>query len=367
MRQPVWGLQLKGVRRQKRSNGTVDRYHRASGIKLPDLPETHPDFIAAWTIAEAGMADPLTRAARNAPVQPGTLSAAIRLEQTGREWGGFSAVYRNQMKREFDAMDAAYGKAMIRAIRPKHIEADLSKLTDGKANTRLKAWRRVMAGAKRRGEIEADPAIQVTRRTVKTDGFPPWSAAEIAAFRARWPIGTTARAAFELVFWTGARTKDAVALGPRNIDHDGLLIYRQSKVGKPAHVPWNSALPAFARGWAAELDGVKAALQATAGGFTFLEAHGRVRSVKGLGNLIANAARAVRVEKSAHGLRKSRLTAIAEAGGSAHAIMAWGGHQTLQEAERYTRSAHLRRLVLGDGQTGNSVSRSVPDTKTGKK
>ncbi|MBL3597700.1 tyrosine-type recombinase/integrase [Rhodovulum sulfidophilum] len=365
MRQPVWGVQLKGGRRQRRGDRVV-KYHRATGIRLPDLPETHPDFVAAWAAAEAGGADPLAKAARVAPVAIGSLSASIRAEQAGRDWKSLSAVYRSAMKREFDAMSEAYGKAQTKAIRPKHIEADLAKLSDGKANTRLKAWRRVMAGAKRRGEIEVDPSIQVKRRIVKSEGFPAWSAAEIASYRERWPIGTTARAAFELVFWTAARTIDAVTLGPRNIDHDGVLIYRQSKVGKPAHVPWNSVLPAFASGWAVELSQVKDALQVTSGGFTFLEANGKVRSVKGLGNLIAESARTAGISKSAHGLRKSRLTAIAEAGGTAHAIMAWGGHQTLQEAERYTRAAQLKKLVMGDEHIENSVSLEIRDTKTAK-
>ncbi|MCP3971507.1 MAG: tyrosine-type recombinase/integrase [Rhodobacteraceae bacterium] len=270
------------------------------------------------------------------------------------------------MKREYNAMEGAYGDAQIRAIKPKHVEADLSKLTDGKANTRLKAWRRVMADAKRRGQIETDPSIQVKRRATKSAGFPSWTWAEIEAFRKRWPIGTVARAAFELVFWTGARTVDAVKLGPRNIDHDGLLVYRQSKIGKPAHVPWNNVMPAFANSWSDELALVKDSLCATGGGFTFLEANGRVRSVKGLGNLISKSADAAGVAKSAHGLRKARLTAIAESGGSAHAIMAWGGHQTLQEAERYTRAAQLKKLVMGEEQTGNNASLAIPDTKTRK-
>lgn len=366
MRQPVWGIQLKGVRRQRRGDRLI-KYHRATGLRLPDLPETHPDFIAAWAAAEAGKDNPLARAARAAPVASGTLAATIRIEQTGRAWEELSAVYRAAMRREFDVMLEAYGAAQTKAVKSKHIEADLANLSDGKANTRLKAWRRVMAGAKRRGETESDPSIQVRRRTVKTDGFPVWTVSEIEAYRDRWPIGTTARAAFELVFWTAARTVDAVTLGPRNIDHDGVLIYRQSKVGRPAHVPWSSSLPNFARTWTLELRQLKEALQVTSGGFTFLEVNGKVRSVKGLGNLIAGSARAAGINKSAHGLRKSRLTAIAEAGGTAHAIMAWGGHQTLQEAERYTRAAQLKGLVMGERQTGNGVSHAVPDTKRAKK
>ncbi len=35
-------------------NGKVYRWHRHTRVKLPDdLPETHPDFIAAWANAEA--------------------------------------------------------------------------------------------------------------------------------------------------------------------------------------------------------------------------------------------------------------------------------------------------------------------------
>ena len=51
-------------------------------------------------------------------------------------------------------------------------------------------------------------------------------------------------------------------------------------------------------------------------------------------------------DRTAHGLRKARLTMIAEHGGSAHAIMAWGGHKTLAEAQHYTKSTLLKSLVL---------------------
>ncbi|WP_241963236.1 tyrosine-type recombinase/integrase [Paracoccus suum] len=90
---------------------------------------------------------------------------------------------------------------------------------------------------------------------------------------------------------------------------------------------------------------------------------GRVRSVKGLSNTISEAARAAGLSnRTAHGLRKARLTAIAEAGGSAHAIMAWGGHKSLSEAQRYTSAAQTRRLVMGTEQEGNAVSLRRSDT-----
>lgn len=365
MRSPVWGVQLKGVRRQRRGERVV-KYHRASGIRLPDLPETHPDFVAAWAAAEASLTGPAALA-RKAPVTAGTLAAAIRAEKASRPFAELSSLYQSILRRDFDAMEAAYGTAPLKGLRSRHIEADLDKLSADAANKRLKAWRRVMGGARRRGEIESDPSIGVKRIKVKTEGFPAWTQDEVEKFRARWPIGTVQRACFELVCWTGARTNDAVRLGPRNIDHGGVLSYRQSKTANPAMVPWSNPLPGYAAAWAAERETVKAALACLSGGFTFLEANGRVRSVKGLGNVISEAARQAGVEKSAHGLRKYRLTAIAESGGSAHAIMAWGGHQTLVEAEHYTRAADRRRLVMGVEQDGNVVSPCSPDTKTAKK
>lgn len=44
-------VKLRGVRRYRYGDRTYT-YHRASGAPLPDLPETHPDFIAAFKRAE---------------------------------------------------------------------------------------------------------------------------------------------------------------------------------------------------------------------------------------------------------------------------------------------------------------------------
>ena len=93
-------------------------------------------------------------------------------------------------------------------------------------------------------------------------------------------------------------------------------------------------------------------------GFTLLETSlGKARTVKGLSNLITAAAAAAGIHgKTPHGLRKYRLSAIAESGGSAHAIMAWGGHASLSEAEAYTRSASRKAVVIGVEQEQNAVN-----------
>ncbi|MCK5089168.1 MAG: tyrosine-type recombinase/integrase [Hyphomicrobiaceae bacterium] len=48
---------------------------------------------------------------------------------------------------------------------------------------------------------------------------------------------------------------------------------------------------------------------------------------------------------SAHGLRKAAATPLAEAGASAHQLMAWFGWKSLKEAERYTRAVDQKKLA----------------------
>lgn len=96
------------------------------------------------------------------------------------------------------------------------------------------------------------------------------------------------------------------------------------------------------------------------GGMTFLQtAKFKSRSVKGLGNIIRQAAKDAKLpNKSAHGLRKNRLTHVVEHGGSARAIMAWGGHKTLAEAQKYTNSAQLKFPVTGTKQKQNDANQT---------
>jgi len=46
-----------------------------------------------------------------------------------------------------------------------------------------------------------------------------------------------------------------------------------------------------------------------------------------------------------HGLRKTAARMLAEAGCSVHEIMSVTGHKSISEVERYTRSAHQKKLA----------------------
>jgi integrase-like protein len=64
-----------------------------------------------------------------------------------------------------------------------------------------------------------------------------------------------------------------------------------------------------------------------------------------------------------HGLRKAAGRRLAEAGCTAHEIMAVLGHKTLAEAERYTREADQARLAMEamiklEGRSTNKIAQT---------
>ncbi|MFQ6550466.1 tyrosine-type recombinase/integrase [Aestuariibius sp. 2305UL40-4] len=325
-------------------------YHRKTGVRLPDLPEDHPDFIAAWMKEENAGPKPTRH-------DTGTLGAACRLFEHSAIFRGYSDVYRNTMSKHLGDISGRYGKVKTSALRERHIASDLARFDGHAARTRLKAWRSLFAWATSEGGLmESDPSRGLRRaRVAKSDGYPPWTPAEIAQVREAWPIGTRQRAALELLHWTGARAVDGRSLTRGMIDSDGVLRYRQSKTGSEAFVPMRTPLPEWCAELASDLDLALQAVDAIEGKpLLFLEtAWGRARTAASMSNYVSNLARSAGVAKSAHGLRKTRLIALAEIGATSHQLMAWCGHLTLAEVERYTRLASRRRTVMGTERKQN--------------
>lgn len=322
-----------------RRNGTVKL------IALPaDLPHDHPDFIAAWA-----------EAARSLKVKPkargGSLESLWRAALDAPAARALSPAYRANIAREArlicGAANGQGGDVLAIVLKEKHIRADVVAAPD--PGMRRKAWRFLFAFLIERTIVSVDPtaAVKAPARA-KSDGHPPWSEDDIAAFRDRWPVGTVARAAMELMQWTGCRVSDAARIGPQMIGKDGVLEYRQTKTTDFAYVPWACALPAYAAHLEADRDAMLAALAPLAGQLTFLATRdGRPRSVKALTTLMNEACKAAEIAVTSHGLRKRRAAMLAEGGATPHQIGAWTGHQSLGEVERYTRKMDRRRAVVG--------------------
>lgn len=341
--------------------GKVYRYLRLPGqprVKLPDLPIDDPAFLAAYAAA-AKAAPKLTRAG------PGTIRAmAEGYLRTARLSPGYAAI----MRRHIDAIVEQAEDAKAAHLRAAHIQADLAPLSPNPAAQRLKAWRAICRHGMEIGLLTTDPTRDVVKKKVpQTEGHQPWTDAEVAAFRAAYPIGTATRAIFELLHWTGARISDAVLIGPQHVDADGVLTFRQEKTGDPAHVPWVCPLPRHAAKRAGDRDQMHAALSPLAGHMTYLPAHGRTRSHKAAGHIIGNAAKRLGIQKSAHGLRKTRARTLAEDGATVSQIASWTGHKSLAEVQHYTAAADRRRAAIGTEHDQNSVNRADPSVKSAEK
>lgn len=358
-------VKLEGVMTVRKKSGRLYTYFRRAGqplIRLPDLPHDHPDFLSAYLAARKAAPEPRPK------LKPGTIGALTEAAMRSEHFRSLSEVYRATLRRHFEAIRAEAGDAPSRGLRDRHVRKNVIEAAS--PTDRLKAWRFLATYGLEAGLLDLDPTLGVRApKRRKTEGHPPWTADEIAAYRKRWPIGTVPRLAFELLFWTGARIGDAVRLGPGMIDREGVLKYRQNKTGDPAYVPWTCALPVFAARMAGDRAQLHDAIAASEGGhMTFLAtAHGRTRSSKALGTLIRESAREAEVEKSAHGLRKARAVALSDSGATTHQIASWTGHVTLKEIEHYTRQTARRRAVMGLEQEQNGANPPAQAANSAKK
>lgn len=341
MRSGIRAIRLKGLF----LHPSGAKYHRARRegrqvyTRLPDLPIDHPDFLAAFAAAARGQEAPPAWA-------PETIGSTWRAALASDLLHSYSEGYRAMIRRHAQQLCARAGHVKAAAVAERHIRADLRDTTS--PGDRLKAWRFWTRFCLERGWLETDPSAPIRLRLRAGEGHPMWTREEIEAFRAAWPIGTTARAIMELGFWTGARIGDLCLIGPQHIGRDGVLSFRQSKTGGEAFVPWHATLPS----WAADMDRDRALCHAAIArptpALTFLQtAAGRTRSHKAAGHLLAAACRQIGLERSAHGLRKARASVLAESGATPAQIGAWTGHQSLSEITHYTRQMDRRASVRG--------------------
>lgn len=341
---------------RRKVNGVVYKYHRKTRAPLPaDVPEDHPRFLAAWAAEEGKTGSPTIGGAA------GTVADACRQYLGSTKYRDLSDDYRRVIRRHVEQIAESYGPARLRAVLAMHIEADLARLSANPARQRRKAWRQLFKWARIESLVGDDPSAEVpTPKRPKTEGHLPWTSEEIGAFREHWAIDTPQRLAFELTYWTAARRSDVARLSRRMIGLDGVLVFKQGKTSNPAHVPMKCVLPEYAD--KASHAHLMACLEAQRPELMLVVTRaGKPRSPKAFGSWFTDAANAAGIKgKSAHGLRKNRLTQIAESGGSVQALMSWGGHVTMSEAQHYIESANKKRAVMGTEQDQNPAQDHDP-------
>jgi len=267
--------------------------------------------------------------------KPGSIHALGVAYYASADFLGLKPNTQKTYKGIFDRYRDKYGDNPVILLEARHIRGQMDKMasTPAAANNLLKVLRAVMRFALDRGFVRSDPTVGVRMLRYRSDGFHTWTEQEIMAFEAKWPVGTNERLGFDLLLYTAQRSGDVRQMTRQQV-RDGRVSVRQEKTGQLVDIPQHPNLQASLAAHRRE----HLTLITTQQGMPFTD--------KGFGNWVSKAAeRAGLPHCSAHGLRKAAARRLAEAGCTAHEIMAITGHQSLKEVERYTREAARRGLA----------------------
>jgi integrase len=184
--------------------------------------------------------------------------------------------------------------------------------------------------------IHDNPARNVRKLPVRTEGFHSWTENDVEMFEVTHRPGTRAHLALALSVYTGQRRSDVVRMGWQHIDGN-LLSVTQDKTGTFLKVPMHPKL-------------VAAINIMPRTNFTFLLTEScSPFSAAGFGNWFRDRCNEAGLEHcSAHGLRKACATRLANAGCTPEQIRAITGHKTLSEVARYTKAADQERNAKQD-------------------
>lgn len=343
-------IRIPYVKEYTDASGKVRRYFRRKGCKTVALPGApgSPEFMAAYTAAMGDKVEPKLRPAgsfgRLVAEYYQTVAFTKRKPSTRK-------LYRFAL----EPLVKAHGHRLVRDLPRDKVEkiiADIGQTRPGMANVTRSVLHKLMeyaVKAKWRGD---NPVAGVEAFDVGTHHT--WTNEELAAYEARWPLGTRERLAYALLLYTGQRGGDVVKMRRSDMTDGGIRVV-QEKTGAELWLPITGEL--------------RAALRA---GPTYIHpligtARGRTMKRQSITDLIRRAAKDAGLPPKckAHGLRKALMRRLAEGGKSTKQIAAMSGHKTLKEVERYTEAAEQMRLA--DSAMSNSPDAvSNPEEKPSK-
>lgn len=370
-------IRLKYVTTDRDRHGNSRYYFRKRGmarkIRLPGQPGSD-EFMAAYQAAFAGAPLPATE------TTPGRL--AISVASTGslrwlcdrymmspefkqklatptqkRRASALNSICREALSsdRPIPIGDLPYNQITPRSIR--RLRDRRADCANG-ANELLKSIKVLFKWAVNADYIEMDPAKDVPRIEIHSDGYHTWTLDEIRQFEAHHPVGTMPRLALALLLYTGQRRSDVVLFGKQHIK-DGMIVFTQqkNKARKPVTLTLKILAPL------AEIIDATPSKNLT----LLVNDHGNPFTPSHFGNTFRKWCDAAGLPHcTAHGLRKAGATIAAERGATQKQLMAIFGWKTLQQVQRYTLSAEQATLAAGamhyldtsENETGMNVSHS---------
>lgn len=265
-----------------------------------------------------------------------------------------SESWQKTMRQTIEPFREEYGNDMVEHFRPK----DIDKILEDRFEQRVVDGKRV--GGSAAAERLREMLMRLFKLAVKLEwrddnpveksepikhqgkGFYTWTEDDIKAYRERWPLGTKARLAMELMLWTGARRGNAHMMEPPK---DGRIKATAVKTKKPIDVPVAPALRAA----------IDAMPEGAIGETLIITEFGKPFSRAGFGNKMREwCDKAKLPECTSHGLRKALATRAANAKVHQQGLKALGQWSNDKEVADYTNAAN--RIQLAEDALGEVVA-----------
>lgn len=307
------------------------RVGKGPRIKLPDDPASD-EFKLAYAAAVAGEIATRPTPTKDAARSIGALVTSYLASDGFTSLGeGSKSGYRSRM----DQIRRDHGHRAVAGLTKERIEEKVLKPLHNRPGAKidtLKKLRILIRHAKDDLKwLALDPSEGIKRG--KSKEIRAWTDGEMKVFEDRWPYGTKQRAAYELMLNVGTARVDTHLTTWAQADADDFE-YTRRKTGVPVVVEKAQSL----RSALAALPRRHVCIVTTE--------YGKPFTVDGFSGWMRDAITEAGIKDLAcrpHGLRKTFGRLMADAGCTAHEIMAALGHLTLAEAERYTREADRRR------------------------
>jgi integrase/recombinase XerD len=253
-------ISLKHVNSFYDRHGRLRHVCRIPGRKsftLPGLPGS-AEFMEAYQAALGGDESKKKAAFGGAPVPPteigasrtkaGTVDAAIVAYYNSKMFEARAPDTQRKWRQILERFRKSHGEKRIALLQRQHVAKLLEPLTHRAQKSWLTAIRGLMAYALAEDPplITSDPSEGIKpMKAAKSMGHMTWLAPQIAVYRERYKLGTTARLAVELMLNIGARRYDAHLFGDQHYPRRAYLLapaqdaahHRQAAQGEdPARV-----------------------------------------------------------------------------------------------------------------------------------
>jgi integrase len=300
-------------------------------VTLPGLPGSS-EFMAAY---QQALDQPQMQIGAKRTKSGSVSAALVGYYASPHYFGSLSPGTQRLRRGILEHFRNEHGDRPIADMPAKFIALTLDRLQPGAARNWLKSIRHLMQYAVAMELCRTDPTKGIKLPKLKSKEHRPWTEAEVAAYEAKHPIGSKARLAFALGYYTAQRRGDAIRIGRQHIAGNFIQV-RQDKTDVLLDIPMHPRLRTIINAAASEDH------------LTFLIAKtGKPYNMTGFSNQFRDWCNQAGLPKDCHfhGLRYSAAKMLAEAGCTPHQIASITGHKTLAMVQKYSKGAEQRRLA----------------------